>query len=372
MMPTCAALLPCTLTTRATIVPSPASGWYTKWNPSELVSIVPDPAPDTVSVPFAKPAPPATPTEPISPSDHTAGSGPSAGLVTVRLTVVVLVKPATEAVTVTVTVPVAAVLPAASVSVLVLAVLLGLNDAVTPLGRPDADKLTLALKPFCGLTVIVVVPLVACVIVKVLGDAESVKFPWGFTVRERVVVLVKLPDEPVIVTVTVPVDAALLAASVNVLVFAVLVGLNDAVTPLGRPDADKLTLLLKPNCGVTVMVLAPPAPWAIVTLLGEVESEKLGGGGPGEVTDTLSKVAVAKEAVVRLLTANPMYTLGPMLTVWLVPNATQFTPSALPYMLNTFPLLTSFIQFGGVPLPTDWYELLPPVLVRSVSNIDDE
>jgi len=41
-------------------------------------------------------------------------------------------------------------------------------------------------------------------------------------------------------------------------------------------------------------------------------------------------------------------------------------------MLNTFPLLTSFINSAAVPLPTDWYELLAPVLVRSVSKIDDE
>jgi hypothetical protein len=353
MMPTCAEALPCTLTTRATIVPSPVSGWYTKWRPSALVTIVPEPAPDTVNVPLAKPALPAMPTEPISPSAQTEGSGPSAGLVTVRFTVVELVRPATEAVTVAVTVPVAAVFVAASVNVLVLAVLVGLNDAVTPMGRPDAVKLTLALKPFCGLTVIELVPLAPCVIVKVLGDAESVKFPGGLTVRERAVVFVKLPDEPVIVTVTVPVAAALPAVSVNVLVFAVLVGLNDAVTPLGRPDADKLTLLLKPNCGLTVIVLEPLAPCAIVILLGEVEREKFGGGGPGEVRDTLSKVAVAKEAVVRLLTASPMYTLTAMLAVWLVPNCTQLTPFALPYMLNMFPLLTSFIQFGGVPLPID-------------------
>ncbi len=51
---------------------------------------------------------------------------------------------------------------------------------------------------------------------------------------------------PVMVTVTVPVVAVPLAVSVNVLVLAVLLGLKDAVTPLGRPDADKLTLLLKP------------------------------------------------------------------------------------------------------------------------------
>jgi hypothetical protein len=79
-----------------------------------------------------------------------------------------------------------------------------------------------------------------------------------------------------------------------------------------------------------------------------------GADAAAELTDTLSNVAVAKEAVVRLLTASPTYTLCAMLTVWLVPNATQFTPSADPYMLNTFPLLTSFIQFGTVPLPIDW------------------
>jgi len=49
---------------------------------------------------------------------------------------------------VTVNVPVDAVPPAVRVSVLVLVVLLGLKDAVTPVGRPEADKLTLALKPF--------------------------------------------------------------------------------------------------------------------------------------------------------------------------------------------------------------------------------
>jgi len=84
-------------------------------------------------------------------------------------------------------------------------------------------------------------------------------------------VVVKPPDVPVTVTVTVPVAAVLLAVSVNVLVLAVLLGLNDAVTPLGRPDADRPTLLLKPFCGVTVMVLAPLVPCAIVKLFGDAE-----------------------------------------------------------------------------------------------------
>src|SRR6266851_2499707 len=152
----------------------------------------------------------------------------------------------------------------------------------------------------------------------------------------------------------VPRVAVLLAVSVNALLLTVLAGLNDAVTPLGRPDADKLTLLLKPFSGATVMVLVPLAPCAIVTLVGEVESEKFGGGGPGVVSDTLSNVAVAKEAVVRLLTASPTYTFAAMLTVWLVPNCAQFTPSAELYIVNTFPLLASFTQYGSAPLPTDW------------------
>src|SRR4029077_4156693 len=131
---------------------------------------------------------------------------------------------------VTVDVPAAAVLLAASVNVLVLVVLMGLKDAVTPMGRPVADKLTLELKPFCGATVIVLVPLAPCAIVTLLGDAESVKLGTGtaFTVRETVVAFDKLPDVPVIVTVDVPAAAVLLAASVNVLVLVVLMGLKDA------------------------------------------------------------------------------------------------------------------------------------------------
>jgi hypothetical protein len=86
-----------------------------------------------------------------------------------------------------------------------------------------------------------------------------------------VVVFVKLPDVPVTVTVTVPVVAVLLAVKVSVLLLAVLLGLNEAVTPLGRPDADKLTLPLKPFCGVTVMVLVPVVPCAIVMLFGDAE-----------------------------------------------------------------------------------------------------
>ncbi len=70
----------------------------------------------------------------------------------------------------------------------------------------------------------------------------------------------------------VPRAAVLPAVSVNVLLLAVLLGLNDAVTPLGSPEADKLTLPLKPLSGVIVMVLVPFVPWTTLRLLGELES----------------------------------------------------------------------------------------------------
>ena len=131
--------------------------------------------------------------------------------------------------------------------------------------------------------------------VRLLGDAEIVKFGTGigFTVREIVVALDKLPEVPMIVTVTVPVADVLVEVSVNVLMFAVLVGLKEADTPLGKPEADKLTLPLKPFCGVTVIVLVPLAPCVIVKLLGDTESTKVGvGEDPGQLLTKLAALRV--------------------------------------------------------------------------------
>jgi hypothetical protein len=75
---------------------------------------------------------------------------------------------------VTETLPVAAVPLTVSVNVLALVAGFGLNDAVIPLGRPGTDKLTWPLKPFSALTVIVLVPMAPCRMLRVLGDAESV------------------------------------------------------------------------------------------------------------------------------------------------------------------------------------------------------
>src|SRR5437667_113156 len=129
-----------------------------------------------------------------------------------------------------------------------------------------------ALPPPWLLVVSVIVSVIPAPAVLGAERAEMIKSALGWTtVSVIAAVLVKPPDMPVIVSVTVPGVAVLLAVSVRVLVLVAGFGLKDAATPLGQPDADKLTLLLKPLCGVTVIVLAPAAPWKMLTLLGEAE-----------------------------------------------------------------------------------------------------
>lgn len=66
------------------------------------------------------------------------------------------------------------------------------------------------------------------------------------TVRLNTVVCVKLPDTPWMVAATVPVAAVPLAVRVSVLVEVAGFVLKPAVTPLGRPEALKVTPPLKP------------------------------------------------------------------------------------------------------------------------------
>ena len=108
---------------------------------------------------------------------------------------------------------------------------------------------------------------------RLLGDAERLNVGTAVTVTERDVVWVKLPDVPVMVTVAVPALTVLLAVSVRMqdVVAVAGFGLNAAVTPLGSPAADRLTLPVKPFNEVTLIVLVPFAPWAMLRLLGDAE-----------------------------------------------------------------------------------------------------
>ena len=197
---------------------------------------------------------------------------------TVNETVVVCVRLPDVPVIVTETVPVAAVLLAVSVKRLEVVAGFVANAAVTPEGKPEAESITLPANPLAGVMVIVLVPPAApCVIVTLPGEEDKVKFgvAVAFTVNETVVVCVRLPEVPVIVTVTVPVAAVLLAVSVRTLEDVAGFVANAAVTPEGKPEAESVTLPANPLVGVMVIVLVPPAaPCVIVMLPGEEDKLK--------------------------------------------------------------------------------------------------
>jgi hypothetical protein len=82
---------------------------------------------------------------------------------------------------------------------------------------------------------------------------------------------VKLPEDPVIVTIAIPGAAVLSAAdSVSVLIpFADGLGEKVAVTPLGSPDATRFTFPVNPHCGTTEMLAVAESPGFKLTVLAD-------------------------------------------------------------------------------------------------------
>src|SRR5579859_1489616 len=120
---------------------------------------------------------------------------------------------------VTVDVPVVAELFIANVTTLLPVVGFVPNVAVTPLGRPEADKVTLPVKPPTSVTVIVSVTLEPCVTDS--DEADGARVNPGVvldpTPRLMDVAAVVEPEVPVTVTVDVPVVAELFTANVTTL-----------------------------------------------------------------------------------------------------------------------------------------------------------
>ncbi len=137
-------------------------------------------------------------------------------------------------------VPSGAVLLAVRINCVELLVTFGANDAVTPTGSPETERLTKPEKPYSGLIETEVPVEVPWPMLTVPGD-DSVKV--GVKIDSaNVVAAVSLPEVPVIVTVLVPTATELAAVRVNIEYPVVGFGENDAVTPVGRPDAARLTL----------------------------------------------------------------------------------------------------------------------------------
>ena len=77
----------------------------------------------------------------------------------------------------------------------------GLNAAVTPLGSPLTDSVTLELKPLVMVSVIVDVPVLDCFTVAVVAASEKLGVAAAETVSVRVAVFA-VPEAGVPVTVT--------------------------------------------------------------------------------------------------------------------------------------------------------------------------
>ena len=165
---------------------------------------------------------------------------------------------------------------------LVAVVEVGLNVAVTPLGRPVALNATLPVKPPVRAIVAVLEPVAPRLTVRLVGFSDNVKSAGGGALIVRLIVVVRVRPPPVPVTVTVagPVVAVLDAASVKVtLVPVVDAGLNVAVTPLGNALAVNATLFVNPPVRAMLTVLIPLAPRLMVRLVGLRERVKSGVAG---------------------------------------------------------------------------------------------
>lgn len=150
--------------------------------------------------------------------------------------------------------------PRVAVALAVIFSVTPVNVAVTPAGNAPIVRAGVPVKPFSAVIVKLVLPEAPCVTLKLEGDAAKVKLGPAFMVRLRVTEAVAVPEVPVIVTVDVPTGAVAAPVNVATAVVEVEAGLNETVTPVGRPEAVSVALPVKPVLGVMVMVLGAAAP----------------------------------------------------------------------------------------------------------------
>src|SRR5437867_4357824 len=203
---------------------------------------------------------------------------------TVKLKLVVLVTPPPVPVTVMVEVPVGVddvveiVSPLEQVGVHAV----GENTAVAPEGNPEAEKATDCAVPETSVALMVLETWSPWVtdLLPPFAREKLKEVVAGFTVKLKLVVLVTAPPMPVTVMVEVPVGVDDVVEIVRPLeqVGVHAVGENDAVAPVGSPEAEKATACAVPDTSAALMELATEAPW-FTDLLPPFVSAKLNAAG---------------------------------------------------------------------------------------------
>jgi hypothetical protein len=248
------------------------------------------------------------------------------GATTVRLRTAVWVKAPDVPVTLTCDVTAAAELPA--VNKANAPELTVLKDAVSPAGSPDVDHVTLPANPLSGLKEIAVVPLPPLTMRKLAGAITTAKSAAGVTVTVIVTADVRLPEVPLTVNCDALAAAVLATESVSVLVVVALAGVNDAVTPVGKPVAVKATVPVKAPLGVIVRVAVPVLPAATLTLVAEEERLKL--AAAATVKATVACAERAPEVAVMVSVAAPTAAVALAVSFNVVPVNVPVTPVGSP------------------------------------------
>ena len=205
--------------------------------------------------------------------------------VTVSATVVACEPVVAEPVTVTLEIEAAAL--AAAVTVIVELcpedTEAGLKETVTPEGRPDAERDTVSALPEVMAVAMVETaePPAATEMLDGLAEIEKSDGGAASTVSETAVVCVPVAAEPVMVTLEI--EAAALAAAVTFIVEFCPedtdAGVNDTVTPAGRPDTDKEMDSALPATTEVETVTVPLDPACTVSADGDAETAKSMGEG---------------------------------------------------------------------------------------------
>ena len=172
--------------------------------------------------------------------------------------------------------------------------------AVTPLGRPLSETLTVPVNPFNGLAVMATLfPAAPSVIDRLVGETVSEKSAAAVadtTVNASVAAWVSPPDVPLSVTVVSPVCATVDAASVTLCATpGVSVSVDGlAATPLGRPLSEAVTVPVNPFRALAVTeMLFPATPSVSDKLAGDSVSEKSGAGVEAATVRVSDVVALA-------------------------------------------------------------------------------
>lgn len=159
-----------------------------------------------------------------------------------------------------VAVPTAAVGEAVKVTTLVPVAGFVPKVAVTPVGSPVDASVTGPLKPLAAVTVTVAIPDAPWTKVSDGADEASVKLGAALTVSAIEVDALRVPEVALMMMVDVPSVAVPLAVNVRTLEPVAGLVAKAAVTPLGKPVADRVTLPVKPPNATTEIVLLPVLP----------------------------------------------------------------------------------------------------------------